>query len=80
MERMATDAFCKGTATPSSSRRDRFGEETISTLRAGLEGLLPSLWLVLEPYPDGWGASVQKLAVLPYFPMVLHRGGFPDGS
>ena len=34
----------------------------------------------LEPYPDGWRTSVPKREVLPHYPMVLHRGGFPDGS
>ena len=29
----------------------------------------------LEPYPDGWRASVRRPAVLPQYPMVLHRGG-----
>jgi hypothetical protein len=38
------------------------------------------LLLGLEPYPDGWRASVPRLSILPHFPMVLHRGGFPDGS
>jgi hypothetical protein len=34
----------------------------------------------LEPYPDGWRAMVRQADVLPHFPMVLHRGGYPDGS
>jgi len=34
----------------------------------------------LQPYPDGWRASVASREVLPHYPMVLHRGGFPDGS
>jgi DNA-binding MarR family transcriptional regulator len=45
----------------------------------------------LMPYPDGWRArkpyEVRTLAfindpvgALPHFPMVLHRGGYPDGS
>jgi DNA-binding MarR family transcriptional regulator len=33
-----------------------------------------------EPYPDGWRASVRRPDVLPYYPTVLHRGGYPDGS
>jgi hypothetical protein len=39
-------------------------------------GLFPAM----EPYPDGWRASVRKPETLPHFPMVLHRGGYPDGS
>ena len=34
----------------------------------------------LEPYPDGWRAKVPRSEVLPHYPTVLHRGGFPDGS
>ena len=45
----------------------------------------------LRPYPDGWRArkkyAAQTNAViddptgrLPHYPMVLHRGGWPDGS
>jgi DNA-binding MarR family transcriptional regulator len=34
----------------------------------------------LQPYPDCWRASVPAPETLPHFPMILHRGGFPDGS
>ena len=34
----------------------------------------------LEPYPDNWRAGTPPPRTLPHFPMVLHRGGFPDGS
>jgi DNA-binding MarR family transcriptional regulator len=34
----------------------------------------------LEPYPDNWRAKRPRPITLPHFPMVLHRGGFPDGS
>jgi hypothetical protein len=39
-----------------------------------------ALFRGLEPYPDNWRASVRRPQVLPDFPMVLHRGGYPDGS
>jgi DNA-binding MarR family transcriptional regulator len=65
----------------------RFGRDTISGLRRVLERLvgeataqLSPLFKGLEPYPDGWRASVRKPDILPHYPMVLHRGGFPDGS
>ena len=49
------------------------------------------LSLGLEPYADGWRASApyvtqtqavmnDPVAALPHYPMVLHRGGWPDGS
>jgi DNA-binding MarR family transcriptional regulator len=45
----------------------------------------------LRPYPDGWRAAKPYLSqttavlrdphgALPRYPMVLHRGGWPDGS
>ncbi|MGO9964881.1 MAG: hypothetical protein ACLPUG_15835 [Acidimicrobiales bacterium] len=65
----------------------RFGEETISELRGALEPLVGDgtvlhspLFEGLQPYPDGWRASVRSPETLPHYPMVLHRGGYPDGS
>jgi len=65
----------------------RFGKDTIRALRDSLERLAGEptaqqspLFRGLEPYPDGWRASVRKPNTLPHYPMVLHRGGFPDGS
>jgi DNA-binding MarR family transcriptional regulator len=67
--------------------QSRFGGNAVSSLRESLERLAcensgqnPSLFRGLEPYPDGWRASFPKLEALPHYPMVLHRGGFPDGS
>jgi hypothetical protein len=34
----------------------------------------------LEPPPRGWRAAVPKPERLPRFPLVTHRGGYPDGS
>ena len=35
----------------------------------------------LEPYPDNWRAAIRcRPDTLPHHPMVLHRGGYPDGS
>ena len=65
----------------------RFGKDVIGSLRESLDRLagnptaaLSPLFRGLEPYPDGWRASVPKPEVLPHYPMVSHRGGFPDGS
>jgi hypothetical protein len=38
------------------------------------------LFAGLNPYPEGWRAKVRKPETLPHFPVVSHRGGFPDGS
>jgi hypothetical protein len=58
-------------------RAARFGGDTIRELR---ELLAPLAVEAAAPYPDGWRAAVRKPDTLPHFPMVLHRGGFPDGS
>jgi len=56
----------------------------IEARRGGIDALQPfpmeQLLRGIEPYPDNWRASVRKPTVLPHFPMVLHRGGYPDGS
>jgi methyltransferase (TIGR00027 family) len=63
---------------------DRFTPAVTTALRASLEPLAAGqpapLFGGLEPYPDNWRALVRRPDVLPHFPMVLHRGGYPDGS
>ena len=59
----------------------RFGELDIASLRQALECLQGGgLLRGLEPYPGNWRARVARPEVLPHYPMILHRGGFPDGS
>ncbi|MGA9586776.1 MAG: hypothetical protein WBQ95_15685 [Terracidiphilus sp.] len=67
--------------------QERFGAGKISSLRSSLEALIHSesseatlLMQGIAPYPDNWRAHVPPREALPDFPMVLHRGGFPDGS
>jgi|HubBroStandDraft_1064217.scaffolds.fasta_scaffold00297_2 DNA-binding MarR family transcriptional regulator len=67
--------------------RTRFGEDAIRNLREPLDELVGEptartspLFRGLDPYPEGWRASVRKPETLPHHPMVLHRGGYPDGS
>jgi hypothetical protein len=78
------------------ARRTRFGAEQIGALRrrgapSRSDAGQPRLAQGLRPYPDGWRAQPpflrQTTAVLndpagalPRYPMVLHRGGWPDGS
>jgi DNA-binding MarR family transcriptional regulator len=72
---------------------DRFGADGVARLRSALDRVLahPGLALGLRPYPTGWRASKPYLArteallesprtALPHYPLVLHRGGWPDGS
>ena len=71
----------------------RFATDAVERLRAALERVLehPELPAGLRPHLDGWRASKpyveQTRAVLadprrrlPHHPMVLPRGGWPDGS
>ena len=65
---------------------ERFGER-IERLRNALLPIVGDgtavgspLFAEMAPYPDGWRATVRRPKTLPHFPMVLHRGGYPDGS
>lgn len=67
--------------------RARFGEAGVRNLRNSLERLVGEATLQLsplsrglDPNPGGWRSSVPKPDTLPHYPMVTHRGGFPDGS
>jgi DNA-binding MarR family transcriptional regulator len=69
------------------SWRGRFGSDAVSELQSALEPIVGDgtragspLFEGLEPYPDSWRAQVPAPDLLPWFPMVLHRGGYPDGS
>jgi DNA-binding transcriptional ArsR family regulator len=66
---------------------DRAGATAIQAVRAALATLVGEsrpdgspLLRGLTPYPDGWRAAAPPPYTLPHYPMVLHRGGFPDGS
>jgi methyltransferase (TIGR00027 family) len=83
----AQRAYIECLATIEDRWQERFGDDAVSALRYALEPLAtgsdgqPSpLFGGLEPYPDNWRASVKPPVNLPYYPMVLHRGGYPDGS
>jgi hypothetical protein len=73
--------------------RSRLGADMLDRLRGTLDRILghPSLATGLTPYPGGWRASkpfvrhteavlADPRGRLPHHPMVLHRGGWPDGS
>ena len=65
---------------------ERFGER-IEKVRVAMEPIVGDgtaagspLFQGIEPYAEGWRARARRPKLLPHFPMVLHRGGFPDGS
>jgi methyltransferase (TIGR00027 family) len=67
--------------------RERFGAGPAGALRAALEPLATApggepapLFGGLAPYPGNWRAAIRPPVILPHYPMVLHRGGYPDGS
>jgi DNA-binding MarR family transcriptional regulator len=69
------------------SWRTRFGTRAIDDLRTALgevvgDGTFETSPLApgLVPHPDNWRARVRRPEILPHHPMVLHRGGYPDGS
>ncbi len=82
----AQDEYFRLIWTIEEQWRTDFGKKTVSALRDSLEQLVGGptrqspLFRGLEPYPDNWRASLPKPETLPHYPMVLHRGGFPDGS
>ncbi len=85
--RKAQDAYKQLLGVVEQRWNVRYGEGTVRALRSVLERLAGDassqhspLFRGLEPYADGWRASVRKPNWLPHYPMVLHRGGFPDGS
>jgi DNA-binding MarR family transcriptional regulator len=64
-----------------------YGQDTVQNVRASLVRLMGEaigrqspLFRGLEPYPDNWRAAIPRPEGLPHYPMILHRGGFPDGS
>jgi DNA-binding MarR family transcriptional regulator len=84
--RVAHETYAELTRAIERGWKRRSGKD-VETFRETLEALVGSgslekspLFEGLQPYPDGWRASVPKPTHLPHFPMILHRGGFPDGS
>jgi hypothetical protein len=64
----------------------RFGVAAVENLRRVLEQTVgggAGARLIAEaitPPPAGWRARIKPAKTLPWQPMVLHRGGYPDGS
>ena len=66
--------------------RDRYGSD-LETLRAELEGVVgdgtlasSQLAKAVAPPAGTWRAKREPPELLPHYPLVLHRGGYPDGS
>ena len=83
----AQDTYRRLVSGIESRWRERFGTDEVDGLRDTLELLAtptangsPRLFAGIEPYPNGWRAAGRRRQHLPEFPVVLHRGGFPDGA
>jgi hypothetical protein len=80
------DAYADRVESLEDRWRLLYGAEVMTRLRTSLERLAgpggpgSPLFAGLEPEPGNWRAHVRPPQTLPYFPMVLHRGGYPDGS
>ncbi len=85
--REAQDAYHRLVGAIEERWEVKFGKDAVRKLRESLERLVGNatperspLFRGLEPYPGRWRAAVRKPETLPHYPMVLHRGGYPDGS
>ena len=79
----AQQAYRKRLADLEEQWQSRFSKPVIRDLRESLQHFVAAhsiFFLGLSTYPDGWRASVPPPETLPHYPMVLHRGGYPDGS
>jgi hypothetical protein len=80
------DAYADRVESLEARWRQQYGPDLITSLRtslerlAGLGGPGSPLFGGLEPGSGNWRADVRPPQTLPHFPMVLHRGGYPDGS
>ena len=66
--------------------RERFGAE-LEALRDALEAVVGDgplassrLAAAVAAPPGTWRAKREPPGLLPHYPLVLHRGGYPDGS
>jgi len=80
------DAYADRVKSLEERWRQQHGTDVITSVRSCLERLAGAggpgspLFGGLEPAPGNWRADTRPPQTLPHFPMVLHRGGYPDGS
>ena len=55
--------------------KHRGARSATTELLAALEPIM-----AFRPEPSGWRAGARQPQTLPHFPLVLHRGGYPDGA
>jgi hypothetical protein len=83
---LVRDAYADRVESLEERWRLQYGADLVSDLRTSLERLAGAggpgspLFGGLNPAPGNWRSDVRPPRTLPHFPMVLHRGGYPDGS
>jgi DNA-binding MarR family transcriptional regulator len=85
--RRAREKYHKLTWNIETDWKTKLGRNSVAELRELLEQIIGDsstadslLSKGLRPYAEGWRASLPRAECLPHYPMVLHRGGFPDRS
>ncbi|MBD5654825.1 MAG: hypothetical protein IAI50_06545 [Candidatus Eremiobacteraeota bacterium] len=85
--REAKDAYEYRLTVIKESWQSRYGRAPIARLREALERCAGDgtaagspLFCGLTPYPENWLAAIPRPETLPHYPLVLHRGGYPDGA
>ena len=84
--RRAKTAFERVVWETEAKWRSRFVDSRVLCLRRALENVVVGeagealLAEAMTAPPGGWRESIKKPDTLPWQPMVLHRGGYPDGS
>jgi hypothetical protein len=84
--RLVRDRYADRLESIEDRWQQRFGGAVMTDVRTPLARLAGSggpgspLFAGLEPDPGNWRTDIRPPQTLPHFPMVLHRGGYPDGS
>jgi hypothetical protein len=80
------DAYADRVESREDRWREQYGADAITSLRSGLErlagpgGPASRLFSGLDPARGNCRADVRPPLTLPHFPMVLHRGGYPEAA
>lgn len=82
----AQHAYRQRVAEVEERWQERCGEESVRALVDSLERVVGQptsrqapLLRGMKACPGGWRSDVPRPQTLPHFPMISHRGGFPDG-
>ncbi len=78
--RRAQSGYARRSEETEAGWRERHGARDVQRLRAALEALDPGLLIEGTQAPPGGWREQLPLGSLPHYPLVTHRGGYPDGS